>query len=337
MSSPKKSAHLFSYQTSRHFHCIATKWTSSRTHYSAPDGAKLCLVLLCGIGLTSDVWTPVVERLYNIESQLRSGKCLGSIWAIDRPSHGDSGVLNEPALAGCEGISPSAEYGAALAAFLDSPLLTHGERSNLVVVTHSAGVAALVYAPSAFKLSSRIRGIILIEPTIFDNCDGRIFEEWIRRLEKFFGNRKTSWASVTEAMSSNKGWQRFHPEVRHIIAHTFFRQSPGGITAKTSVAQETAGFKEIALGVDVGRRLGHILPAIPTHIVYGSRRDYWPNVLDQGFFRYVHKYQHLLASVTPIPGEGHFAPQEAPDSVAASIYGALASTVLSGPKAACKL
>ncbi|KAJ7464541.1 Alpha/beta hydrolase fold-1 [Mycena latifolia] len=327
MHSSKK---LFSFRTSRNFHCIATKWDLRRNNAS-PTGVTM--VLLSGIGLTSDVWTPVVERLHKIQTQLNGGPFLDSIWAIDRPSHGDSGVRNEALLAECPELSPAVEYAAAFAAFLSSPLLSSSERANLIVVAHSAGISALqcqcrVYAPSACQIESRVRSLVLIEPTIFDYCDGRIFEQWIRRVEKFLQNQRNTWTTIDQAMASNKSWQKFHPEVRAIIANTFFRRTgmPGGLTTKTLPSQEISAFKEVTLTVEMGRWLSARIPKVPTYLMYGSRRDYWPKVLDEAFFRFIEKHRHILAGVTPIVGGGHFAPQEAPDEIATSIYEAVAAT-----------
>ncbi|KAJ7661607.1 Alpha/beta hydrolase fold-1 [Mycena polygramma] len=318
----KKSSHWIASDASCPFTCMATKWTSSRNSDSSLNGEVLCLVLLSGVGLTSAVWTPVVDRLYSI--QAKGGQIIGSIWAIDRPSHGDCAVLNEATFAARDGPS---EYASAFAAFVTSSLLTQEERSNLAVVSHSAGVAALVYAPSAHQMKSRIRCVLLIEPTIFVDCDARVFTQWTRRLEMLFTKRKSSWKSVSEALASNKGWRRFHPEVQNIIVKTFFRQIGDELVSKTPPLHETAAFAEVACGVDIGRRLGLFIHTVPTHIMYGSRRDYWPQVLDEAFFAFVDKHRGLLSSVTRIPGEGHFVPQEAPDTTAASIHRALLSTI----------
>ncbi|KAJ7148935.1 Alpha/beta hydrolase family-domain-containing protein [Mycena crocata] len=327
MFPPQKSSHLFDYHTAAHtFRCVGTKWTHGR--HSAPGGVKLCLVLLSGVGLTSDVWAPVVERLYGLPRHLENGAFLDSIWALDRPSHGDAGILNETAFSECDKLAPAAEYAATFAAFLASPLLSYEERANLVVVAHSAGVSALIYALPAYKINGLITSLILIEPTIFDDCDMGLFHQWIGRVEKLIGGQKTAWASVSEALSYNRGWRAFHPEVRTIIANTFFRQKRGSaeVINKTSPVHETAAFKEVALSVDMARRLDSVVPFIPTHLIYGSRRDYWPKVLDEAFFRYIHKHKNILASITPIAGQGHFAPQEAPDEVAASLHRVLAAT-----------
>ncbi|KAJ7083591.1 Alpha/beta hydrolase fold-1 [Mycena belliarum] len=337
MSLTKQSSHLFTFCTSRPFLCIATKWTSTANSETALDRTKLCLVLLSGVGLTSSIWTPVVDRLYGIQAHPSSGQILGSVWAIERPSHGDSGVLNEAAFSGCDGVSPSSEYAAALAGFMGSHLLTEAERSNVAVISHSAGVAALVHALSQYKMRCRIRCLVLIEPTTFDECDLAVFKKWVQRVERFFSRKKTSWASVEQALSSNKSWNRFHKEVRDIIARTFFRPISGGVTTKTSAAQEIAALREVALGVAVGRDLAAIISQIHTHVIYGSRRDYWPKILDDAFLRCIQKYRPLLASVTPIQGEGHFAPQEAPRIIAASIYKNLVSEFSHGSNVTCKL
>ncbi|KAJ7744286.1 Alpha/beta hydrolase fold-1 [Mycena maculata] len=330
------SKELFTYHTSRNFLCFATKWTFDNDPLAALDCSSVCLVLLSGVGLTSDIWTPIVERLHNI--QLQGRPFLESIWAVDRPSHGDSGVLNESALIGCQGLSPCAEYAAAFSAFLASPLLSSKERANLVIVSHSAGVAAPVYTYSECQLDPPIRSLVLIEPTVFDSSDMGIFEQWIRRTEKFIKSQKTAWTTIDEAMSTNKIWQKFHPEVRTIIANTFFRHTRGSdFSTKTSVAQEVSAFKEVALGIDIGQRLGSIIPKIPTHLIYGSRRDYWPKALDEAFFRLIHNHQHNFASVTPIAGESHFAPQEAPAQVAISIYKAVVATALQESKPVSRL
>ncbi|KAJ7472883.1 Alpha/beta hydrolase fold-1 [Mycena galericulata] len=294
----QRSKHLFSYRTSYNFLCIATKWNFGRNE-TALGAEGICMVFLSGVGSTSDLWSPVVERLNELQTQKNRGPFVESIWAIDRPSHGDSGVLNEPTLA----ESPSKEYAAAFEAFMTSPLLSSKERANLILVAHSAGISAPVYAPSAWKIESRFRSLVLIEPTIFDNCNAGIFDQWIRRVEKVLKDRRTTWTTIDDAMASNKSWRKYHPK------NTFFRPtgSLADVTTKTAVSQETSALKEVELSLDIAQRLDAIIPKIPTHIIYGSRRDYWSN------FFCVRSISPTHASVARITGAGHFLTPEASD------------------------
>ncbi|KAJ7512149.1 Alpha/beta hydrolase fold-1 [Mycena galericulata] len=315
----QRSKHLFSYRTSHNFLCIATKWNFGRNE-TALGAEGVCMVFLSGVGSTSDLWSPVVERLNELQTQKNRGPFVESIWAIDRPSHGDSGVLNEPTLA----ESPSKEYAAAFEAFMTSPLLSSKERANLILVAHSAGISAPVYAPSAWKMEHRFQSLVLIEPTIFDNCSAGIFDQWIRRVEKVLEDRGTTWTTLDDVMASNRSWRKYHPKVRAIIANTFFRPtgSLAEITTKTAVSQETSALKEVALSLDIAQRLSVIIPKIPTHIIYGSRRDYWSN------FFCIRSISPTHASVTQVMGAGHFTPQEAPNQVADSIYRAVVATAV---------
>ncbi|KAA1478458.1 hypothetical protein DENSPDRAFT_845602 [Dentipellis sp. KUC8613] len=56
------------------------------------------LLVTSGVGLTSDLWTPVVQRLLALQAQPESPFRIASVWAVDRPTHGDAAVMNADVL-----------------------------------------------------------------------------------------------------------------------------------------------------------------------------------------------------------------------------------------------
>ncbi|KAJ7629559.1 hypothetical protein B0H17DRAFT_549206 [Mycena rosella] len=135
-------------------YCFDRSLELSRTIY--PSGLRLGLrnpdinilhLLYCvrGYHSSQDTWIPVIKELFRLSSESPSPVKVGSVWAVERPNHGEAVLLNAKLLKQHYSVQFSnLQYATAIHAFLTSNFLSVFERNNLVGVGHSGGGGALI-------------------------------------------------------------------------------------------------------------------------------------------------------------------------------------------------
>ncbi|THH13650.1 hypothetical protein EW146_g6596 [Bondarzewia mesenterica] len=320
-----------SYCHDRPLRYIATRYVPiCPTPSQEPDRVSCTLLFIGGISLSQETWLPVIKHLYHLTSQSTSPIRIHSAWAIERPNHGDAGVLNERELKEHYSvIFPSLQYAAAIRAFLASGTLSAHERANLIGIGHSGGGGSLIQAMEPAKHDLPLRTLILVESPHCDDAAWPYFTELYKAVKRANARRQTSWASKDDAMhwiTTHAPWMAFHPDVLSIISETYFRadeEQPGRITTKTMVEQETASFLDDGTHLGALPYLRTIFHTLPTHLILGSIMDIWPPPMYKMLERNIEQSRPALASVTTLEGVGHYIPVQKPKELALEIIGIL--------------
>ncbi|TFY78805.1 hypothetical protein EWM64_g5210 [Hericium alpestre] len=316
-----KAAFTLQYHLDKEpLHYVATRFTwparsNSRSHLPA-----VSLLVTSGVGLTSDLWAPVVQRLYQLQQQPDSPFCIISVWAVDRPTHGDAAVLNEASLKRYEGLCASTHYITALGAFLTSNVLTDQERNNLIGLGHSAGTGPLILQIAKDLQWNPYRSLILVEPPLFEPETKPTFDGLIRKIHVLNMRRPRSFKSPELAMqfvTSHGPWKYFHPEVLRIATETFFKPAPtdsgcNKVMTKTPPPEETAAFDDFPGVLEtVNRVLG-----------------FWPKPLAASLANIIDENRSALASVSIVEGATHYVPQEKPEELANTVFRAIRNSTM---------
>ncbi|KAK7029621.1 hypothetical protein VNI00_014319 [Paramarasmius palmivorus] len=272
----------YTYCLDRPLKCIATRYTSPGS--SSEDGYTL--VLASGISLTQDTWIPVIKELFKPSSSCQSSRVkLQSVWVIERPNHGDAGLVNAEILKEHYSVKfLSLQYAKAIATFVQSDILSPSERKNLIGVGHSGAGGSMIIAIQ-YCLKDRhknpFKELILLDTPMVGRDAWPFFEVLYRAVKKSNARRVTTWSSREEAMKwfkSRPPWKSFHPDVMKIVEDTYFvpdMEKPGNITTKTTLEQEQAAFFDDGSQLDSHAFLPTILEDMPTHLVFATIQDIW--------------------------------------------------------------
>jgi len=314
----------FNYRHDRPLCSLATRFVPRDRPASDVPGRTTCSLVLCaGISLQKDAWLPVIKRLYHLASQSQSRVTIHSVWVIERPNHGDAGVLNEAMLKEHYSvIFPSLQYAVAIRAFLASDFLSDRERTNLVAVGHSGAGGSIIQALEPATSNLPISRLMLVESPLIGHEAWSSMKGLYDVVKTSNQRRRASWLSVDEAMSYFKKrlpCKTYHPEVWQIMVETYFREDPQDhmrVTTKTTVEQETACFLDDGthLGaLDYLRSIYHILP---THVILGTKEDLWPAEIYSQQHKNMGRDREALASVSFIQDAGHYIPVQMPAELA---------------------
>ncbi|KAI0760367.1 hypothetical protein C8Q74DRAFT_222581 [Fomes fomentarius] len=139
----------FQYCLDRPLRCLATRFVlRDQSDLDVPARTTCSLILCAGISIQTEAWLPLLKRLFHLTSKPTSRVAILSAWAIERPNHGDAGLLNEAMLNEHYRVFfPSRQYSAAIRAFLASDLLSERERANLMAVAHSGAGGSMYIFP----------------------------------------------------------------------------------------------------------------------------------------------------------------------------------------------
>ncbi|KAK7059725.1 Alpha/beta-hydrolase [Favolaschia claudopus] len=302
----------FTYCLDRQLECIVTKYICVKEScHSESESAKWTLVLAGGISLLQDTWIPLMKELFNCTPAK-----IKSIWAIERPNHGEVALLNAKTLKEHYSVRfPGLQYAYAIHTFLTSDILSSFERQHLIGIGHSGGAGALIQGLEYGVLAGHViplKALIMLESPLVGPEAWPFFEELYRGVRKSNAQRPTSWVSEADAMAWFKThfpWKTFEDEVLRIIEDTYFipdADRPGYITTKTTVEQETACFIDDGTQLNAYPFLKTVLDILPTHIVVGSVQDIWVAGMYPLIEENTESLRLQLASVTTIQGVGHY-------------------------------
>jgi len=305
---------------------IAKEYSDPSNDVAASDPSAVTILLAAGIGMTTELWIPMVKALYRLNTKGSVIK-VRSVWAIDCPNHGESCVLNEEVLKGKYSEQFTLhEYGKAIGIFLSTGLLSPLEKSTLVAVGHSGGTAAhIVNATTSDQ--PRYKSLVLVEPPWLDRSVKPMFEMATTLIRK---RKSQTWGSIEEAMkylSARRPYKTFHPDVIRVVAETHFRtvvvDGEMRIALKTSTEQENATWKATDDAFTASEWIAPLLLKMRIHVIFGSRQDMWPEPVHEVLQKAVEAHRSQLASVETVQGAGHHIPQEKPEELAAAVIRAL--------------
>ncbi|KAI0748084.1 Alpha/beta hydrolase fold-1 [Daedaleopsis nitida] len=314
----------FDYCHDRPLRSLASRFVLRDQPADDVPGRTTCSLLMCaGISLQKETWVPVIKRLYHLTSQPQSKVTIHSVWVVERPNHGDAGVMNEAMLKEHYNvIFPSLQYAAAIRAFLAADFISARERANLVAVGHSGAGGSILQAMEPATSNLPISRFMLVEAPHIGHEAWEPMKFLYKMVKASNSRRKTSWESVDEGMAYFKKrppCKTYHPEVWQIMSETYFRKdanNPERITTKTTVEQETACFLDDGTHLGALDYLRSILHVLPSHLILGTEEDIWPPEIYQQQRENVEQTRAALASVSYIEGAGHYLPVQMPDELA---------------------
>ncbi|KAI0061735.1 alpha/beta-hydrolase [Artomyces pyxidatus] len=306
---------------------------------------SLALVLVHGVSLHKETWIPVVEHLFAMQAAAASDtSTLVEAWAIDLATHGRAGILNEQVLLERPDIftgGPSAEM---MQTLLRSGLIS---AKNICIVGHSGGGTVAALSTVGYPLHNLpYTSMILIEPVMMNRSVYAAIATEPPRLAAIMQATKTrkdiwpSRAAACEWLSRRQPWKRWHPRILELFAESALRDLPtatypdrsDGVTLSCTRVQEAFGYSRFPDTVDGLERLNELCAVIPVHCIYGTAADVLSDSMQQSVFDVCK--EKPLATITILENAGHFAGQEDPQRLAATIWGALKQE----PRAAqCKL
>ncbi|KAJ7580246.1 Alpha/beta hydrolase fold-1 [Mycena floridula] len=318
--------------------CIVKRYTLTVSSDLSENSGLSILIAMPGLGFTSDLWFPVIERIFSLQSQPGCTTRVLSIWVVDRPNHGDAAVLNEEALRTFHNEFFSVpDHAAAITAFLSSDLLSAHERENLVGLAHSSGTVPLIASlPTSGKLP--IRSLILIESLLMSR---EVYPIHLSSVKSLLARatQPGSWNSIDEAMTTLQKiypWNKFNQENLEILKRTFFipvdlSREDGPVKTKTAFHQQMIVWGDFKMAYDAAERFhSSIVHQLPCHLIQGLRHDpgIYPKAVFDAILKQIQETHTNLASVTRIQGAGHCLPHENPDATATAIIKALSADQL---------
>ncbi|KAI0047176.1 hypothetical protein FA95DRAFT_1277707 [Auriscalpium vulgare] len=296
----------------------ATRFSSTLPESRLTGAHTVNLLLTCAIGGSAEWWVPLLRRLFS--EQHSSAARVGAAWVVEAPNHGDGGVLNEVLLRShYKEVFPMSQYGAAIKALLESPHMHSGDRTNLVAVTHSAGVAALFFAMPIADLSSNFSSIFMIEGTEIPSRYLPYLAHHVNAYKAYNKARPATWGSYDDAVKflrTREPWKAFHPEAFDQLCRTYFTTTESGaVVTKTPLEQESATWADFENAFEFERSLEAAAGVIPMHIVVGAVRKLWSKKLEEALTVQHQMLERRGATSTVIDGAGHYIPQEKPDEL----------------------
>ncbi|TFK51500.1 hypothetical protein OE88DRAFT_1735395 [Heliocybe sulcata] len=313
-------------------HIVAKHYVNPNNSVSPTDPSAVTLLFAHGIGLSTELWLPIIKKLYSISADTSESVKIRSVWAVDSPNHGDAGLINETVLKEQYPTEFSLkEYGVAIHSFLSSGLLSPVEASTLVGVGHSGGGGALAVCAaiaSATGENPPFTSLIFVDsPWMEDRSVKPVFEQLIKALVSIEMSKPTYWPSTKEAiqyLSERPPYNRFHPDVMH---ETHFKpavsaKGEAGVAFKTSNEQECATWNATDDAFAAAELLDSMLKAIPSHFIVATRGEIWPPPVLDVLERTIESHRSELASVAYIDAT-HYIPQEKPYELTNAIVAAL--------------
>ncbi|KIJ65808.1 hypothetical protein HYDPIDRAFT_186955 [Hydnomerulius pinastri MD-312] len=336
------TSYPLSYLLDHQFKTSATCYTpKSRSGSNSNKGISCTLLFAGGVSLNQELYLPLIKELFRLADESPAVN-IRSAWVIERPNHGDAGVLNEETLIKhyVDQSFPGRLYGAAIRAFLESDLLSASDRVNLVGIAHSGGGGSILQAMEPAMKDLPLSRLVLVESPHVGHEAANNFLGLYDIVKTSNKRRPTRWATKEDAMNwfkTHLPCKTFHPDVWHVMSETYFRPDPehqGMITTKTRIDQETACFLDDGTNYNAFTYLRRILNVLPIHLVVGDVLNIWPREINKMIAKNIEQDRPALASVTTIHGGGHYLPVQMPVEMAAEIFRILSG---SASLSACRL
>ncbi|KAK7680561.1 hypothetical protein QCA50_016343 [Cerrena zonata] len=268
-----------------------------------------------------EIWEPTIAKLFQLATAPGSSFSVKEAWSLDWQNHGESAVLNEAALRKKDFFSMR-EVADEVRFFLESEYLVG---HNVVSVAHSASTSAWVLGGNLSKYLP-VKAAIFIEPTMDSLASppsDKEVEQYLLKLQNTLIRRDT-WndvESLTAWLKKQFPWNRWDPRVLELyIKHGFREVTRAGkkvIVPKLTNIQEVGSylFQDHITALD---QCATFSARVPLHVVFSQRSELLfkkqrNSICDTSKGR-------NMASVTIMPGVGHWAVQEKPELVAETIF-----------------
>ncbi|KAI5119020.1 hypothetical protein M0805_001879 [Coniferiporia weirii] len=320
----------------------------SRSNQLEPTTSdSIILVLAHGVGLHKELWEPFLLDLQSMQSKnpsTRFGTSLVSeAWAVDCPSHGDSGILNEDKLIQLSDFESIIEYSRALTTLMESDFFPHPRSNRIVLVGHSGGTCGIILSASDCMKRwgfSLFHSIILLEPAVLATPSSSVeerSENWRAIgdvLTKLATQRRDKWPSKKEAYEwlrlrqPYSGWDpralvRYVEHGLRPLPTLFYPEETTGWTLKCHKAFEIIPFSRSDETATSARILEDLHKQVPVHLVFGQDSPFRPIDEDIPLLTSKTGKNSDFASVTDIPNGKHFIVQEEPVASAEAVFNSL--------------
>ncbi|KAG8944952.1 hypothetical protein FRC04_001304 [Tulasnella sp. 424] len=256
-------------------------------------------------------------------------------WAIDAPTHGDAGTLNEEILQKDYPVTlPFDAYARTISHFLtaggelESPGVNFANR-KLVGLGHCLGAAAAVYFQNEPSFPIKFQGMVLVE--VLAEPPGTVCPWEIAITGAYL--RRDTWSSRDDAFNdlrkdpayglwSDKSLEVF---VQHGLKdHPAANYDPlpwKGVSTKCTRTQEVATYRGMR---DIARLVPDLLPVIsrkvPVHCIWAAIN---PRIYKAIQNAVETQCDVQFASVQKVPKAGHLVIQHNPEAAAQAVLNAL--------------
>ncbi|KAJ7853346.1 Alpha/beta hydrolase fold-1 [Mycena olivaceomarginata] len=302
------------------------KMTAKRywTHESASNEEGFSLLFSHCIGSHKEQWEPIIEQTFQLQQGKARHQRVREAWSFDWQSHGDAAVLNRELLENSRADGVSAyEWAEAISTFVRSPRM-QGRR--IVGVGHSAGAGAMIMSVKAIPIPKiPFLAFLLVEPTMATpELFYRTMADTTPSIEAATMMRRDRWRSRAEAAAwlqrrgPHKRWDARVLEL--FIDHGLASTPSGDVSLKCDRRQEARAFPDVHPHFDAVVELGRISRAVPVHLVWASRSELIPKVVQEALCDA--SEGRRFASITRLEG-GHLLVQESPTRVAHALSSAL--------------
>lgn len=223
-------------------------------------------------------WEPIIEFIFSQSSP--SHLRIREAWAFDWPTHGEAGILNQALLRDRTESVSVYDWVPGVVQFLRSNYM-QGHR--IVLCGHSAGATTAVLTAAEFYpdlASVGIIGLILVESTMMTPkvAAGEEMRIRLSRMMILSSSKRDNWKSKKDALlyfQNKRPWSKWDPRVLSLyVEHGLHEHPNGSVTLKCDKNQERYAFVDENPHFDGIACLGKLCSIIPSHIIWGERRDY---------------------------------------------------------------
>ncbi|KAF5310939.1 hypothetical protein D9619_008259 [Psilocybe cf. subviscida] len=231
------------------FQVMGVRYTPNK-----PRNEGVTLVLAHGNAMHKEIWSTLLEYLFDFTELQHEGVAIREAWCIECPNHGESAVLNEADIAKHfpEGNWSAWEYPNAMLSFLRSrPGNTNFYEQNIMAVGHSNGGSAILVLES---LDPRLfTAHFLLDPAVSRPQDAPVRAVMERMITPFTWLRQDTWVdrkAARKALQAQEGTRYWHPRVLDAYVGKALRTHPAakfpdpytfnGVTLACTKAYESA-------------------------------------------------------------------------------------------------
>ncbi|KAK0443605.1 alpha/beta-hydrolase [Armillaria borealis] len=295
------------------------------------------LIFAHGAGFHKEQWEPTISHLFKLDTQ----NTIREAWAVDCQNHGEAAILNERVLVAHPRVLSVYDYADALVTLrrdlLGDANPDYGREDRFVLIGHSAGAIACVLALAFFNPPSNIMfdSLVLVEATI-RHPSSEVYHTAMYKTVATV-TRHDIWASREAAkvwLGKRFPWKVWDPEVLDIYVNqglrplptAFYPDKTDGVTLNATWADENSAYsKDGATQITALWHLNILCSAVPVHLIYGAKndlisREIQDSIIDASEGR-------TFASISRIPGAGHWVIQEAPTKTADALWNILATPI----------
>ncbi|PBK71172.1 alpha/beta-hydrolase [Armillaria solidipes] len=294
------------------------------------------LIFAHGVGFHKEQWEPTISHLFKLDTQ----NTIREAWAVDCQNHGEAAILNEKVLLDRPGVLSIYDYADALVTLrrdlLGDANPEYSRQDRFILIGHSAGTVACVMALAFFNPPSNIMfdSLVLVESPIH-HPSAEVHHTAMFKAFAAVNNRHDIWPSREAAkawLGKRFPWKAWDPEVLDIYVNhglrplptAFYPDKTDGVTLTATWVDENAAYsKDAGTAFTALWNLNTLCSVVPVHLVYGARNDLMSREIQDSIIDA--SQGRTFASVTRVPGVGHWVLQEAPKKMADALWAILAT------------